>query len=45
MIKINPSKSAEYIAKNQEYNKKFKDIYVRQRKNAELQKQLEELEK
>lgn len=45
MIKINPSKSAEYIAKNQEYNKKFKDIYIKKKKREDYQKELDQLEK
>jgi len=45
MIKINPSKSSEYIAKNKEFNKKFKDIYIKKRKKEAYKKQLEELEK
>lgn len=45
MIKIDDSKSAEYVKKNEEYNKKFKDIYVKKRKREEYLKELEELEK
>ena len=45
MIKIDPSKSAEFVKKNEEYNKKFKDIYVKKRKREEYLKELEELEK
>lgn len=45
MIKVNPSKSAEYVTKNEEYNKKFKDIYVKKKKREEYLKELEELEK
>ena len=45
MIKIDPSQSAEFVKKNNEYNKKFKDIYVKKRKREEYLKELEELEK
>lgn len=45
MIKVDPSKSAEFIKKNEEFNKKFKDIYVKKRKREDYLKELEELEK
>ncbi len=45
MIKIDPARSAEFVKKNEEYNKKFKDIYVKKRKREEYLKELEELEK
>jgi len=45
MIKIDPSRSDEFVKKNEEYNAKFKDIYVKKRKREEYLKELEELEK
>ncbi|MEN8221746.1 MAG: tetratricopeptide repeat protein [Acidobacteriota bacterium] len=45
MIKIDPANSAEFVKKNNEYNTKFKDIYVKKRKREEYLKELEELEK
>jgi len=45
MIKIDPKKSEEFIAKNKEYNEKFKNIYVKKRKREQYLKELEELEK
>ncbi len=45
MIKIDPKRSEEFIAKNKEYNEKFKDIYVKKRKREQYLKELEELEK
>ncbi len=45
MIKIDPARSAEFVKKNEEYNAKFKDIYVKKRKREEYLKELEELEK
>ena len=45
MIKIDPERSDAFIKKNDEYNAKFKDIYVKKRKREEYLKELEELEK
>ncbi len=45
MIKIDPDRSAEFVKKNEEYNTKFKDIYVKKRKREEYLKELEDLEK
>lgn len=40
-IKVNPLKKAEYVKKNDEYNKKFKDIYERKLKREKLKEELE----
>lgn len=45
MVKVDPSKSSEYVKKNEEFNKKFRDIYVKKRKKEEYLKELEELDK
>ncbi|MEN8152396.1 MAG: tetratricopeptide repeat protein [Acidobacteriota bacterium] len=45
MIKVDPSKSDEYVKKNNEYNKMFKDIYIKRKKREDYLKELEELEK
>ncbi len=41
-IKINPAKAEEYKKKNEEYNKKFVDMYVKKKKSEDFKKQLEE---
>lgn len=40
-IKVNPLKEAEYIKLNEEYNKKFADIYIKKKKSDEFAKGLE----
>jgi tetratricopeptide (TPR) repeat protein len=43
MIKVNPLKRDEYVKKNDEYNKKFTDIYKKRKRQEEYKKQLEEM--
>jgi tetratricopeptide (TPR) repeat protein len=43
MIKVNPLKRDEYVKKNEEYNKKFTDIYKKRKRQEEYKKQLEEM--
>lgn len=43
MIKVNPLKRDEYVKKNEEYNKKFTDIYKKRKRQDEYKKQLEEM--
>ncbi|NIM15464.1 MAG: tetratricopeptide repeat protein [Candidatus Aminicenantes bacterium] len=42
-IKVNPLKRAEYVKKNEEFNKKFKDIYDRKLKREKLKEELERM--
>ena len=43
MIKVDPLKRAEFVKKNEEFNKKFTDIYKRKQRQEEYKKQLEEM--
>lgn len=43
MIKVDPLKREQFIKKNEEYNKKFTDIYKRKKRQEEYKKQLEEM--
>lgn len=43
MIKVNPLKRDEFVKKNEEYNKKFADIYKKKKRQEEYKKQLEEM--
>ncbi|MGD2086156.1 MAG: tetratricopeptide repeat protein [Candidatus Aminicenantes bacterium] len=43
MIKVEPLKRDEFVKKNEEYNKKFTDIYKRKKRQEEYKKQLEEM--
>ena len=43
MIKVNPLKKDEYVKKNDEYNKKFTDIYKKRQRQDEYKKKLEEM--
>lgn len=43
MIKVNPLKRAEYIAKNEEWNKKFQEVYQKKQKAEAFRKELEQM--
>ena len=43
MIKVDPLKRDQFVKKNEEYNKKFTDIYKRRKRQEEYKKQLEEM--
>lgn len=43
MIKVNPLNSAEYVKKNEEYNKKFINIYKRVQRSEAYRKELEKI--
>jgi tetratricopeptide (TPR) repeat protein len=43
MIKVDPLKRDQFVKKNEEYNKKFTDIYKRKKRQEEYKKQLEEM--
>jgi len=43
MIKVNPLKRDEYIKKNEEYNKKFANIYKKKKRAEEYKEQLEKM--
>jgi len=43
MIKVDPLKRDQFVKKNEEYNKKFTDIYKRKQRQEEYKKQLEEM--
>ena len=45
MIKVDPQKRDAYIAKNEEYNKKFVELYQKKVKAEQYQKALEDLSK
>jgi tetratricopeptide (TPR) repeat protein len=42
-IKVNPLKKAEYVKKNEEFNKKFKDIYERKLRSKKYKEALERM--
>jgi len=44
-IKIDPMKSEQYVKMNDEYNKKFIEVYTKQKKSEEYKKKLEEMGK
>lgn len=43
MIKVDPLKKDQFVKKNEEFNKKFTDIYKRRQRQEEYRKQLEEM--
>jgi tetratricopeptide (TPR) repeat protein len=43
MIKVDPLKRDEFVKKNEEFNKKFTDIYKRKKRQEEYKKQLEDM--
>ena len=43
MVKVNPLKKDEYLAKNDEYNKKFANIYKKKKRADEYKEQLEKM--
>lgn len=43
MIKVDPLKRDEFVKKNEEFNKKFTDIYQRKKRQEEYRRQLEEM--
>jgi tetratricopeptide (TPR) repeat protein len=43
MIKVDPLKRDEFLKKNEEFNKKFTDIYKRKKRQEEYKKQLEDM--
>ena len=43
MIKVDPLKRDQFVKKNEEFNKKFIDIYKKKQRQEEYKKQLDEM--